>query len=414
MPGTSNEAAVQNGHVNGDVDAESEGPLKILIAGAGIAGLSAAIGLRKQGYLVTIFETSQFNEEVGAAVHIAPNANGVLKRLGVDVAAAGANKFERLTEYDSTGELRRSIDLSESNKIWQHEWLLAHRAQLHESLKRAALTADGEGAPAKLLLGSKVVQVDPVKASVTLEDGSVVSGDVVIGADGVHSKSRKAVPGCDHSAHGSGKSAFRFMIPAETARANPLVAKLLQHDGELIIWYHQDRRVVVYPTSHNTLLNFVCIHPEHESDAGESWTTDASQDRLRKVYEGFPEECLALISMADPATVKSWKLLDMQVLPTFVHERLALMGDAAHPFLPHQGQGAGVSIEDAVSLSVFLERGLNRKDVPDRIKLYQETRYERANKIQEYSRLAGRDLVPGEAATFDSKDCIMRIWSLQN
>ena len=359
--------------------------------------------LRKQGHQVTIFEASQFSQEIGAAVHIAPNANGVLKKLSVDIAAAGANKFERLSEYNSAGDLLRSVDLNESNKIWQHDWLLAHRVQLHESLKRAATSVVGEGPPAKLVTRSKVVQVDPVEGSLVLQDGTVERGDVVIGADGVHSKSRNAVPGCECKAFASGKSAFRFMIPTATAKAHPLVAKLLQHEGELIIWYHEDRRVVVYPTSHNTLLNFVCIHPENESKAGESWTTDASQDLLRQVYKTFPEECLALISMADPATVKSWKLLDMRVLPTFVHERLALIGDAAHPFLPHQGQGAGVSIEDAVSLSVFLERGLSRKEIPERLKLYQEARYERACKIQEYSRLAGRDIAPGEASSFDSE-----------
>lgn len=309
----------------------------------------------------------------------------------------------QLTEFDSTGELRRSVDLNEANKIWQHDWVLAHRVQLHDTLKRVATSPDGQGIPVELLLDRRVVDVDPIQASIEISDGSIISGDVVIGADGVRSACRRRVPGGDVQAFGSGKSAFRFMFKRDAALADPVTAKLVQRPGELLIWYSSDRRVVIYPTSDNSLMNFVCIHPESESNAGNEWSTTSSPELLLQVYRNFPVECRAMLSKAEPDTIKSWKLLDMKVLPTFVHERLALIGDAAHPFLPHQGQGAGVAIEDGAALSVFLERGLRRDEVPDRIRLYQETRYTRACRIQQYSRLAGRDLTEDERAAFDSK-----------
>lgn len=300
--------------------------------------------------------------------------------------------MERLTEFTWSGELQNSIDLNEANKIWQHDWLLAHRIQLHENLKQIATSTDGPGTPVTLHLNAGVVDVDPQLASITLRDGTIVNGDVVVGADGVHSVCRRKIPGGDIKPFGSGKSAFRFLIDRKAALEDPITKRFVEKPGELIIWYGTDRRVVMYPTSDNSLLNFVCIHPERESEAGEDWTTDTNKEALLQVYKDFDPACITLISKADPSSLKSWKLLDMSILPTWVNDRLALLGDAAHPFLPHQGQGAAVAMEDAATLSTVLEESLTRDEVPERLKLYESIRYERANRIQEYSRMAGRDL----------------------
>lgn len=100
--------------------------------------------------------------------------------------------------------------------------------------------------------------------------------------------------------------------------------------------YAPDRRLVMYPTSDNTLLNFVCIHPDLESGGSGDWNTESSVSKLLDVYGKFSEDFRALLEKADPKTLKVWNLLDMEVLPTFINNRLALIGDAAHPFLPHQ------------------------------------------------------------------------------
>lgn len=108
------------------------------------------------------------------------------------------------------------------------------------------------------------------------------------------------------------------------------------------------------------------------------------------IYRGFDTSVQAIIGKAEDPKV--WKLLDCQKLPSFVHERLALLGDAAHPFLPHQGQGGGQAIEDAAALGALLPKGTVRAEIPERLKLYNECRYERAHKIQEFTRMAGKDL----------------------
>lgn len=193
-----------------------------------------------------------------------------------------------------------------------------------------------EGQPVELHLSNPVIDVDSERATITLKDGTVITGDVVIGADGVHSMSRSKIPGGDVKVFGSGKSAFRFLISRQAALDDPATRRFAERDGELIIWYGSDRRVVMYPTSNNSLLNFVCIHPESESEGGDDWNTNANKSMLLRVYKDFHPDCIALVGKADPESLKVWKLLDMSILPTWVNGHLALLGDAAHPFLPHQ------------------------------------------------------------------------------
>ncbi|TVY14426.1 FAD-dependent monooxygenase OpS4 [Lachnellula arida] len=389
-----------NGIQNGANGHTGEHGLKILIIGAGIGGLTTAIALRQQGHEVhvcspqrQIFEQSRFANELGAAIHLAPNSNGILRRLGIYAEDFGANPMRIITEYTPESEVKKSLNLVEANKAWQHPWLLGHRVALSVNLREAATTPKGKGAPAQLRTGSKVVSVDAITSTVTLENGEAIKGDLVVGADGVHSISRKVVSKDNPQPYGSGKSAFRFLITRKAAQDDPLTSKFAQKDGELLIWYASDRRIVVYPTNNNELLNFVCIHPDSSSSAGsDTWNNTGNHEKMLEVYKDFDPAVLALLKKADAETLKVWKLLDMDILPTWVHEHLALLGDAAHPFLPHQGQGAGCAIEDAAALAVVLPVDTPREEIKDRLQLYEKIRMQRANRIQEFSRVAGADL----------------------
>lgn len=241
--------------------------------------------------------------------------------------------------------------------------------------------------------GSRIAKVDAEKATITLENGTEIQGDVIVGADGVHSVTRSAVPGGQLKATCCGKSAFRFLVSKQAALDDPVTAKLVQHPGELSIWYGTDRRIIMYPTSDNTVLNFVAIHPEAETaeDTDSSWGHLGNVDKLLHVFKGFDQAILDVFAKADPQSVKVWKLLDMDVIPQWHHHHLALIGDAAHPFLPHQGQGGGVAIEDAISLAVVLGPDVPLAEVTQRLKLYNDIRHERATRIQSFSRIIGED-----------------------
>ncbi|KAH7258472.1 hypothetical protein B0J15DRAFT_535498 [Fusarium solani] len=357
---------------------------------SGIGGLTAALGLRQQGHEVTLFERSHLAKETGAAIHLAPNCHGILRRFGVFPETFGANPVNGVTEYDAAGKLKFDNDLSKALRIWQHPWVLSHRVQLHEELKKLAVSSEGLGTPAVLQTSSQVVDVDPSTATVKLADGTSISGDLVLGADGVSSITRQIVVGPGVKPYGSGKSAFRFMIPCERIGKNPITKEFLDRQGYLTMWMGDDRRLIMYPCSNNTVMNFVGIHPSEISAAaskGDGWGQGGSKELLLDVYKGFEQRVRSLLEFVDSSELKVWTLLDMERIPSWHRERLVLLGDAAHPFLPR-----GIAIEDAASLCALLPRGTRRDDIADRLPLYEKLRDHRAHKVQEFTRQAGMDL----------------------
>ncbi|KAI9149641.1 FAD-dependent monooxygenase OpS4 [Paramyrothecium foliicola] len=378
-------------------------PLKILIVGAGIAGLTAAIGLRREGHEVVIFERSQLAQETAAAIHLAPNCHVILRNFGVFPETFGANPIQGIQEYDGQGNRTVDVDLSRALSIWEQPWMLTHRARLHEELKRLAVQQDAPGIPAVIKTSSKVADVDCSNASVKLLDGSTYAGDLVLGADGVSSMVRTAVAGPEIKPFGSGKSAFRFLIPCSKIAGNPQTEHFLNRNGYMSMWHGADRSIVMYPCENNTVMNCAAIHPSEVSSAVNTggWSSTANKQLLLDTYRNFGESVNSLLSLVDDADLKVWTLLDMAQLSTWVNERTALLGDAAHPFLPFQGQGGGIAIEDAASISALLPRGTTPDDVPQRLNLYETLRRDRAHTIQEFTRSAGRNLDATDRKKFD-------------
>ncbi|KAJ9618213.1 hypothetical protein H2203_009128 [Taxawa tesnikishii (nom. ined.)] len=317
MPGAAN-------GTNGIHAADAPRPLKVVIIGGGIGGLTAAIALRQAGHRVVVLEQWDGANETGAAIHLAPNANGILRRLGLYAETFGANAMNRLTEYTTDGSEIRSLDLVESNKQWQHPWQLVHRIHLHSQLQKTATSPSGKGEPVDMRYSAKVIDTDPETASAILESGERIEGDVLIGADGVFSETRKKVKGGHIRPFSSGKSAFRFLVDKKEVLNDPQTKKYAEREGELVMFLGPDSKIVVYPCQNNELLNFVCIHPAEATAApADDWNAGGSK-----------------------------KLSSTFVLP---------LGTEPH-------------------------------EVAERLKVYETCRYERAHRIQEYTRIAGRCL----------------------
>lgn len=211
-------------------------------------------------------------------------------------------------------------------------------------------------------------------------------------ADIRQSTCRKFLPdGEKYSPHDCGHSAYRFLVPKEEVMKDPQCREFVEANGLLCMIMADDRRVVVYPCVNNTLLNFLLIHPSNESRSSnpdEGWNQNGDKKRMLEIGSVFAPSIRALLEKAPEDTLKVWTLLDMDVLPTWINGNMALLGDAAHPFLPHQAQGGGQAMEDAVSLAALLPLGTTKGDIPDRLRLYM-TRKARADKIQDATRRSG-------------------------
>jgi 2-polyprenyl-6-methoxyphenol hydroxylase-like FAD-dependent oxidoreductase len=301
----------------------------------------------------------------------------------------GANQTEYVSEYTINGDQVFCKDVRPLSAIFPYPWQLIHRVDFHNSLKEIATSSEGKGTPAVLNLRSRVESVDVEAPSLTLTDGTTHTGDLLIAADGVHSKIRDFVAPGTPAPASSGSSAFRFMIPVDEVRSDPRTAHFVEKTGEMRMHNTTDRRIVIYPCRKNTLLNFVAMHPEEETEAStEEWNQAASKETLLSCFKSYPEDMQALLSKASPESIKLWKLLDHDELgrENWVRGKTCLMGDAAHAFLPHQGQGGAQAVEDGAALGALFPLGTQVSDIPSRLQLYIQARYDRATMIQEFTR----------------------------
>lgn len=370
--------------------------LKVIIAGAGIGGLGTAIALRKQGHTVEIYEQARLAKELGFGLHIAPNGISILKRLGLNVEDGGAIIMKKVRYIKHTGEIMSIDDRTKSAGRWENEWYMGHRARLHHQLKELATDPDGEGQPATIHTSSSIRSVDPHKGTMELADGTVVEGDVIIGADGLHSKSRASICDPPITAYQGKHSAFRFALDTKDLLDDPITHDHFAEGSNMDMFYSPDCKIVLYPTLDNTLLNAVVIHPAEKSEGIKN-----AKSAMMEICNDFGPLPKAIIQKADPENLKVWPLFDMDTLPTFVNDRLAVIGDAAHPFTPHLAQGAIQALEDGVSLGVMLERGTTPDQVPSRLAMFNQARYERGTLIQKRSLLVGDDTI-SEDQTDDS------------
>ncbi|ORY90089.1 hypothetical protein BCR35DRAFT_317057 [Leucosporidium creatinivorum] len=359
--------------------------LKIIIIGAGIAGLAAATALRAE-HQVLVLESSRLKQEVGAAIHLGPNASKIaIERWGMDLTRLNSPEVAWYTEYTQQGEpqIKAQID---TRRDFGAPWLLNHRVDLHQELRRLATDAEGPGAPATVRTGARVLSVDGDEGTVTLGDGEILKADVLVGADGIHSIARTAVLGYDLVAKRSGHSAYRMLIPREKVIEDPELSFLV--DGTslgITTFVSHDRRVVAYPCRGSTrpeLLNIVAIVPDRALEAGstESWSAEGSVAELVASFSSFAPKLRPSCGL--------WQLRDQDPLHSWTRGRLIIIGDASHAMLPHQGQGGGQSVEDAEALGALLS-GLTRAQssrIPQRLQLVESVRIERASKIQGYSR----------------------------
>jgi 2-polyprenyl-6-methoxyphenol hydroxylase-like FAD-dependent oxidoreductase len=349
---------------------------RVLIAGGGIGGLTAAIALGRCGIEAEVLERSNFTEETGAGIQLGPNATRALKRLGVlDVIRPSAFRPEAMWLYDGpSGRRLQALPLGKrAEKYYGAPYLTIHRADLHAGLRAVAETL----APVELRPNFEVTSVETVGDHVMARsaDGTKAEGSSLIGADGLWSAVRNLVAP-QGELRFAGATAWRA-LPARESLPSPFNAPVIG------LWFGSGAHLVHYPVCGGGSLNVVAI--TEGGVEGQGWNQPADAAALPSKFKPFAREARSLLEHT--AGWRSWSLYRLAPLKSFSAGRLVLLGDAAHPVLPYLAQGAALAIEDALSLGQVLEASPG--DLIAAFHRYEKLRRARVDRVQSLSRRYG-------------------------
>ncbi|KAF7871786.1 hypothetical protein EAF04_003893 [Stromatinia cepivora] len=372
--------------------------MKVIVVGAGIAGLSAAIGLRRAGHEVLILDKSSLSHEVGAAIHVQPNASRVVAQWGFDLKRARL-VTAKSTTFTSGDDLRvlGVVDFSNIEEEYGSGYFYSHRVDLHTELKLLATGEEGEGKPAVIQNKCEVVGYDTINGSVILADGTNMTADLIVGADGIHSSAVKEVTGYENPAVPTGISCFRCLIPVKEIQDDPECAFFMEEmEGKLRMFISPNnghQRVVWYPCRENQILNVAFMCPDREDlKSTEDWNIRIPSETFLNELSGYHPSLRHLL--AKGKDVRLWKLLFRAPLPTWHRGKLVVIGDAAHPMLPYQGQAGAQAIEDGCALGIFFSNlppgNPTAETISTRLNSFEKIRRNRASAMQMFSN-AGPD-----------------------
>jgi len=344
----------------------------ILISGAGIGGLTAALALAQNGAKVDVFEQAAELGEVGAGLQQGPNAMHVHAALGIDKdieAVAFEPESIQFRDYQSGKSLLSTPLKNAHESRYGQKYLHIHRADLHDILLAAA-----QKAGVTIHLGQVIEGYEQQSDFVTAKSGDAsFRGDILIGADGIKSKIRNQMLGPQGN-HFTGHVAWRGIVPA-----SKLPEGHIPHSANN--WLGPKRHFVSYYVRGGEYINFVAIE-ERDDWTEESWSQKGDMTELRDAFSGWDNRVTDLLEACGECYL--WGLFDHPPLSTWTDGRVALLGDAAHPMLPFMAQGASMAVEDGWVLAQSIAA---HKDNPQRaLEAYEIARYGRVTMIQKMSR----------------------------
>ena len=320
---------------------------KVLIAGGGIGGITALLALRQRGIAAELFEQATAFGQVGAGLQVSGNATRILRALGLGDALARVAYYPEGRDYRAwdNGDRLYYTPLGERAEArFGAPYYTAHRADLLDVLLGGLETGSFH-------LGSRIERFDQDDdgVTITLADGSTATGDVLIGADGIHSMVRGQMFGAELPRY-TGNVAWRGLVPAERV-AHLDVAKVAG------VWMGPNRSIVQYYVSAGKTFNWIGISRSSQP-AQESWLAEGRNEDALAEYDGWNSTIRTII--AETPKVLRQALYDREPLPDWQVGRVVLMGDAAHPMMPFYAQGGAQSIEDAYVLAGCIAEAQDR------------------------------------------------------
>ncbi|OQE44982.1 hypothetical protein PENCOP_c002G02466 [Penicillium coprophilum] len=323
--------------------------MKVVVVGGGLGGLACAIACRREGIDVEILERSVEVQEVGAGIQIPPNGARIMRDFGLltQILEQGCQVQQINLRRYKNGRLLRSMPLGDDiTEELGAPWIIIHRVDYHRILLDEAVRLG-----AVLQLGSEVEDIHTDQPAVLLADGRCISADVVIGADGQMSTVRKAVLGSPHSPVPTGDMAYRATFSREQLEAlgDDKVNELCQ---EIAVtgWLGPDKHTVFYPLRGGKEFNLVLMRPDNLPSDSRRENGDIQE--MRESYADWDETLQKLVSSVP--SVYKWKLTHLSELESWAKGSVALLGDACHPTLPYQAQGAAMAVEDGAVIGKLL------------------------------------------------------------
>jgi len=347
--------------------------MRIAIIGAGIGGAALALTLQRAGLDFILLEQATAFGEVGAGIQLSPNGVRILERLGLGddlKACCSEPDFHKFIAWDSGEVLLRTGLKPKVQQSFGAPYYHAHRPDLIDALAKRV-------EPTRIRFDTRVTGLGQNEDGVFVDcaDGTRVEGDVLIGADGIHSLVREQVFRPDPPRR-SGYVAWRGVVDADDIRHLDLPVSSYVVMGPRMSF-------VAYYVSADRRFNWIALG-RSDDEKRESWSQTASKAEVLAAFDGWYEAPRGLIAATKTPFVTA--LHDRHPLPAWVDGRIAVMGDAAHAMLPYHAQGAVQSIEDAYVLGRCLEQGGD--DPAAALQRYEALRHDRANRMVEHSRRA--------------------------
>ncbi|OAQ59329.1 salicylate hydroxylase [Pochonia chlamydosporia 170] len=355
--------------------------LDIAVIGGGIGGQAAATSLRRQGHKVTIYERADFVGEVGASISCAANGTRWLEDWNVNIELGDPVVLKNLISRDwKTGEPINVYDLSNYKEKWGYTYYMFHRQYMHKMLKDSATNEHGEGIPAKLVLNHKAQNVDFETGEITFANGNKVTHDAIIGADGIGSQIRK-VMGIETVRKPATCTCLHANVDTEKAVKLGLVDYSVNSAIEYWGGYHTHFKIVLSPCNRGRLLSYYCFFPREAGDlTAQTWDQEATVEELLAPYPDLDRNVFKHLEQG--YEVRPWRLWLHEPYPFWQKGVACLMGDAAHPMMPDQSQGACQAIEDAAALGLVFSKEHFNGNVRDALEIYETIRKPRGTKVQ--------------------------------
>jgi salicylate hydroxylase len=362
----------------------------VLVAGAGIAGLTAALHLVRSGWECVVFESAPAPHPEGAGLHVAPNGVRVLRRLGVDLTPGACEVDAIAVRRWEDNETLGLLPLAGTTDV---PYCTMHRADLHQAL--LARLPDGVVRYGTALTG---LEEDASGVRVVLSDGSSQTGDVLVGADGIHSAVRTLL--CGDGPVYTENVMYRGIIPVgpATSGLNP---------DHATIWAGPGRHFVAYPISGGAAY-YISASADGQPWDGVDWSEPADLDVVHEPYARWDDTVTGLLSAVPMMT--RWALFDRPLVTGWPGQRITLMGDAAHAMPPFLAQGANLAMEDAAVLVACLDHADD--DLVSALRRYELVRADRVAAVHRLTASRGSTFRLADGADQQARDAALRAGSL--